>query len=167
MSEIDLSRKRNAYSYRISMVRETGAPLKSFKLRLPIDAAIAARHFLPPDLDREQFGILIVSTRNNVIAHNVISIGSLNGSLVHPREVYKAAIMGSGAAIVCYHNHPSGDPSPSAEDRELTKRIASAGSIMGIALLDHVILGEAPDDQGMRGEASGLTYWSFKEHNDL
>lgn len=161
-----LARRRNAYSYRISLVRERGAPLKSFRLRMPINGAEAARHFLADDIDRELFACLIVNSRNVVIAHNVISIGTINGSLVHPREVYKAAILASGAAIVCYHNHPSGDPLPSPEDRALTKRLKEAGRIVGIDMLDHIILGSSPADLGMRGE-SEASYYSFKERNEV
>jgi DNA repair protein RadC len=73
----------------------------------------------------------------------VLSIGSLDASVVHPREVFRAAALGGAAAIVLFHNHPSGDPTPSSEDVELTWRLAAAGDIMGIDVLDHIILGEA------------------------
>ena len=123
----DLSRNRTAYSYRVSLVRESNQPFKDTRLNMPIDAVKACRHFLPEDLDREIFGVLLVSTRNHVIGFNLVSVGALNGSLVHPRETFKAAILGNAAAIICFHNHPSGDPSPSNEDRLLTRRLKSAG----------------------------------------
>ncbi len=103
---------------------------------------------------REQFSVLAVNTRNKPLSHEVVSTGSLNGSLVHPREVFLHAVLQSAAAIVVCHNHPSGDPVPSREDRELTRRLAEAGSVLGISLLDHVILGHG-------------RYWSFKEQGEL
>jgi len=71
-----------------------------------------------------------------------VSIGCLNSSVVHPREVYKVAVLGNAAAIVACHNHPSGDAEPSADDVSLTRRLAAAGALMGIELLDHIILGD-------------------------
>jgi DNA repair protein RadC len=86
---------------------------------------------------------------------HIVSVGTLSGAFVHPREVFKAAILGNAAAIILFHNHPSGDPDPSREDRELTLRLIQAGRILGIDVLDHVILG----DEGR--------YYSFKEHGVL
>lgn len=93
--------------------------------------------------DREHFVVLCLSARRRVIARETVSIGTLSASLVHPREVFKPAIMANAAAIIIAHNHPSGDFSPSAEDREATKRIMRAGEILGIPLLDHVIVSTA------------------------
>jgi DNA repair protein RadC len=76
-----------------------------------------------------------------VLAIETVSVGSLNASIVHPREVLKPAILASAAGIIVAHNHPSGDPTPSADDVEITKRLARAADIMGIPLLDHVIVG--------------------------
>lgn len=164
----NLSRMRIARSYRVSLVRETASPsLPSITLRLPIDAAIAARAFLEADLDREVFDILLLNTRNRVIGHNRISMGSLNGSLVHPREVFKAAILGSAAGIVCFHNHPSGDVSPSNEDRQLTTRLKQAGSVLGIEVLDHVILGDSPAELGFSGEVLDQTFFSFRARGEI
>ena len=127
---------------RISMVRER-TPL-SYALASPAQAARAARQLIGEDLDREVFGVLLVDTRNRVTAMHVVSMGSLNGSLVHPREVFKCAIVGSSATIVAFHNHPSGDPAPSREDIALTKRLVAAGQILGIPVLDHLVLAMAP-----------------------
>lgn len=93
--------------------------------------------------DREHFVVLCLSARRRVIARETVSIGTLSASLVHPREVFKPAIMANAAAIIIAHNHPSGDFSPSAEDREVTKRIQRAGEILGIPLADHVIVSTA------------------------
>ena len=91
-------------------------------------------------LDREHFRIILLSTKSRIIAVRTIAIGTLNGAMVHAREVFKAAILESAQAVVLVHNHPSGTAQPSHEDIEVTKRLAKAGKILGITLLDHVIL---------------------------
>jgi len=102
-----------------------------------------AYRFLKPleELDRESFWRLDLNHRNQLIGCEEVSKGHLSGSLVHPREVYKGAILTSAAAIVVAHNHPSGDPQPSDEDEIVTERLCKAGRILGIPLLDHVIIG--------------------------
>nr|WP_277874654.1 DNA repair protein RadC [Mesobacillus harenae] len=93
-------------------------------------------------LSQEHFVCLYLNTKNQVVHKQTIFIGSLNASIVHPREVFKEAVRRSSASIICLHNHPSGDPSPSREDIEVTKRLAECGKIIGIELLDHLIIGE-------------------------
>jgi DNA repair protein RadC len=93
-------------------------------------------------LDREEFRILLLNAKHKVLGVHTVSIGSLTVSIVHPREVYKAAILANAAAIIGIHNHPSGNPDPSLEDHALTKRLSEAGTLLGITLLDHVIIGE-------------------------
>lgn len=93
-------------------------------------------------LSQEHFVCLYLNTKNQVLHKQTIFIGSLNASIVHPREVYKEAFRRSAASIICLHNHPSGDPAPSREDIEVTKRLAECGKIIGIDLLDHLIIGE-------------------------
>jgi DNA repair protein RadC len=92
--------------------------------------------------DREEFLAVILDGRNRIAGFNLISIGTLTSSLVHPREVFKPAILASAAALVLVHNHPSGDPEPSAEDRALTSRLQQAGELLGIRILDHVVVGD-------------------------
>lgn len=92
------------------------------------------------DQRREHFLCLYLNARNQVIFKEVVSIGSLSASIVHPREVFQAAITHSAASIVLAHNHPSGDVSPSGDDIELTRRLVRAGEIMGIDVLDHIIM---------------------------
>ncbi len=99
--------------------------------------------FVGPKLRREQrehFLVLLLNARHEAIARETVSIGSLNASVVHPREVFKPAVMQSAASIVLVHNHPSGDPEPSEEDLAITKRLVQAGELLGIAVLDHVIV---------------------------
>lgn len=111
-------------------------------LRTPEDAA---RHLLPRYAARpvETFGVLALDVRHRLKKEAVISVGCLTSSLVHPREVFQEAVVSRAAALILFHNHPSGDPEPSAEDVALTRRLASAGALMGIEVLDHVVLGAA------------------------
>jgi DNA repair protein RadC len=120
------------------LASESGAPAASF--RTPQDAA---RYLLPRYGARpvETFGLLALDVRHRLRREAVVSVGCLTSSLVHPREVFREAVVSRAAAILLFHNHPSGDPEPSAEDLSLTRRLASAGTLMGIEVLDHVILG--------------------------
>ncbi|MED3908021.1 DNA repair protein RadC [Peribacillus simplex] len=93
-------------------------------------------------LSQEHFVCLYLNTKNQVLQKTTVFIGSLNASIVHPREVFKEAFKRSAASIICLHNHPSGDPSPSREDIEVTKRLVKCGKIIGIEVLDHIIIGE-------------------------
>lgn len=90
----------------------------------------------------EQFGVLLLDTRHRVLRTRVLSVGTLDASVVHPREVFREATAANAAAIVLFHNHPSGDPEPSPDDERLTERMAAAGVLMGIEVIDHVILGD-------------------------
>ncbi len=93
-------------------------------------------------LDREHFWALLLNTKNQVLAREVVSIGTLNFSAIHPRELFKAAIKRSAAALILVHNHPSGDPTPSKQDLEATRRLVEAGNILGIEILDHLVIGD-------------------------
>ena len=92
--------------------------------------------------DREEFVVIGLDGKNKMIFLNSVSIGCLTASIVHPREVFKAAILGNAVALILCHNHPSGDPSPSSEDIEITKRLVAAGDLLGIKILDHIIMGD-------------------------
>ena len=94
------------------------------------------------DLDREHFYVVLLNTKHYVVGVDLISIGTLNGSMVHPREVFRAAIRRGAAALILVHNHPSGDPTPSPDDVQVTRRLVEAGHLMGIDVLDHVIIGD-------------------------
>src|SRR6476646_8157206 len=115
-------------------------------------AGDAAAYLMPRYCGREieQFGIVLLDTKYRVLRTAILASGTLNSTIVQPREVYRAATSGGAAAIVVFHNHPSGDPTPSPEDVDLTRRLAAAGLLLGIDLVDHLILGER-------------RYWSFKE----
>jgi len=109
------------------------------QIRSSRDAAILFRQHLGA-VDREHFLVAMLDQKNKVIGINTVSIGSLTASVVHPREVMKPAILSNAAALVCCHNHPSGAPQPSQEDRALTRRLVEAGQLLGINVLDHIIL---------------------------
>ncbi len=92
--------------------------------------------------DREHFKCLYLNRKNQVLGLETVSVGGLASSLVHPREVFKPAIKRSAAAVILIHNHPSGDPTPSAEDVNITKRLMESGKLLGIEVLDHIIIGD-------------------------
>lgn len=94
------------------------------------------------DETREHFLAMLLDKKNQVLAVRVISIGGLTSSVVHPREVFREAVLASAAAVILLHNHPSGNPNPSEEDVSLTERLAEAGRIMGIDVIDHIVIGD-------------------------
>ncbi|WP_114319289.1 RadC family protein [Desulfotruncus arcticus] len=104
-------------------------------------------------LDREHFWALLLNTKNQVLSREIVSIGTLNSSAIHPRELYKAAIRRSAAGVILVHNHPSGDPTPSQQDIDVTKRLIEAGNIIGINVLDHLVIG---DNKFVSFKARGL-----------
>lgn len=99
-------------------------------------------HYRFRDLRREYFIALLLDGKNRILREERISEGSLNQSIVHPREVFSLAVKESAAALIVVHNHPSGDTTPSREDREITRRLKESGDILGIRLLDHIIIGD-------------------------
>lgn len=103
-------------------------------------------------LTQEHFKTLFLNTKNEIIGYETISIGTLNASIVHPRDVFNKAIRKASANVILVHNHPSGNPKPSNEDIQITKRLAEAGDILGITVLDHIIIGDSK-------------YYSLKENN--
>ena len=127
----------------------TLAPSARLQIRRPEDAAA----YLMPRFGArgvEQFGIVLLDSKHRVMRAAVLAVGTLNSSIVQPRDVFRAAAVGGAAAIVVFHNHPSGDPTPSPDDLALTRRLVAAGTLIGIDVVDHLILGDA-------------RYWSIKE----
>jgi len=140
--------------YRVTLVREGKIPTYESRIRSSANAHTVLQEYLA-DTDREHFVILMLDQKNQVIGIHTVSIGSLTASVVHPRETFKAAILANAAAIICGHQHLSGDCQPSREDRAITQRLKEAGALLGINLLDHVIVG---------GEGR---YFSFADENLL
>lgn len=128
-------------------------PGERFRIRAPREAA---EYLMPRFGSRavEQFGIVLLDAKHRVVRTAVLAVGGQDSSIVRPREVFREAAIGGAAAIVVFHTHPSGDPTPSPDDVDLTRRLVAAGVLMGIDVVDHLILGDA-------------RYCSFKETGQL
>jgi DNA repair protein RadC len=140
--------------YRVVLVKEGKLPTYESRIRSSANAYSVLQEYLA-GTDREHFVILMLDQKNQVIGLHTVSIGSLTASIVHPRETFKAAILANAAAIICGHQHLSGDPQPSQEDRAITQRLKEAGALLGINVLDHLVVG-----------ADGR-YFSFADENLL
>lgn len=134
------------------MPREARYP-RGIRVVAPKDAAMLLVAVLAP-LEVEEFHVLLLDARHTVKRHVLIARGSLSGVEVHPREVFVSAIRHRAAAIVCAHNHPSADPSPSAQDIALTERLAATGELVGIPILDHLVI--AADGRYVAFSETGL-----------
>ncbi|WP_332633135.1 JAB domain-containing protein [Halalkalibacter flavus] len=121
-------------------IREVSERFANYQIKSPEDAQTLAASYIA-DEDREVFLVIMLNTKNMVIGLHRAHVGSLNASIVHPRDVMKCAILNNAASIIVSHNHPSAfDPTPSREDIEVTKRLSEVGKILGIDVLDHVIV---------------------------
>lgn len=141
-----------------TIIREVAVNYRSDKpladtLKGPADVAAFVRSVLP-DNSREHFLAIYLNSAHKVIAYSVVSSGTANASLVHPREVYQAAVLLGSIAVIVSHNHPSGEVNPSSEDEKVTRQLKEAGSILGIRLLDHIIVADTKE-------------YSFKEEGNL
>ncbi|MGG0937277.1 JAB domain-containing protein [Brevibacillus centrosporus] len=125
---------------RLQMVRESSLLYPQRRIRMAKDAVGLFQSFLQ-ESDREQFFLICLNVRNEPTAIHTVSIGSLDSSIVHPRETFKAAVLANASSIIVAHNHPSGDPTPSQPDLDVTKRLQEAGELLGIPVLDHIIVG--------------------------
>jgi len=139
LGPVRATRLMAAFELGFRAVRPTGTPHPT--VRRPEDLQTLLREEFR-GLDRERFLGLYLDTRHRLTAVETVSVGSLNASLVHPREVFKPAVAMSSAAVIVAHNHPSGDPSPSGDDLDLTARLDRCGDLLGIALLDHLVVGD-------------------------
>lgn len=139
--------------YRVTLMKESLAHPSPVKIS---DSQNAYRLLVPlfDGLDREHFLVVGLDAKHAVIGINTVSIGSVTMSIVHPREVFKPLILMNASAVILAHNHPSGDATPSPEDRALTRRLKDGGELLGITVLDHVVLGED-------------RYYSFADHQEL
>jgi len=138
----------------VKLVRESSVLYKDRTIYSPADSVNLLEQFLK-DEDRERFMVLCLDTKNQPTAIHTVSIGTLNSSVVHPREVFKVAILANSNAIILGHNHPSELTDPSRQDVEVTQRLVEAGKVLGIEVLDHIIIG------------SNSRYVSFKEKGIL
>lgn len=134
------SEKKDSDGLPVAIGRELGSPAE----------AAATLMSLLADEPVEVFAVLLLTTKRRVIAYHEVARGTIDATLAHPREVFKAALLANAAAIIVAHNHPSGDPLPSPDDIHLTTRLSAAGDLLGVPLLDHIIV-------------AGARYYSFKE----
>jgi len=141
-------RRKNAVpcEWKIVAVRECASPAVTTSLDHPLPAVhywqshvVSAPHFNP---DVECFVVILLTTKHHVRGHHLVSIGSLNETMAHPREVFRAAVIGAAYSVVLMHNHPSGDPSPSEADRRITRKHVESGNILQIGVTDHIIIGK-------------------------
>ena len=139
----------------LELGRRTLTRRSAERLRLTVPS-VAAAHLLPRYGAHpvERFGVVLLDTKHRLLRTHVISEGTLDTSLAHPREVFRAAVGGGAACVIVFHNHPSGDPEPSRDDHALTLRLARSGVLVGVPLIDHLILADG-------------AYWSFREHDLL
>jgi DNA repair protein RadC len=149
-----MAKKKTLYSFipqvELSMVREIKISDQKYNSSEEVARSEFAQDLLKSD--REKFICLHLNIKNRIISFEVVSTGSLTSSIVHPREVYKGAILSNSASVIFMHNHPSGDPEPSIDDIEITGRLEKAGAILGINVLDHIIVGRDG-------------FYSFRQHN--
>ena len=123
------------------VVREAGEPSPR-KITSPNDTALLGLEFMrAADDDREHFWVVLLNTKHGYLMHTEVSVGTVKASLVGPREVFGPAVREGASSVLLCHNHPSGAPAPSLEDRELTRRLVECGKLLGIEVLDHVIVG--------------------------
>lgn len=139
---------------KIKMVKERDFEEEfNVKIQNPWDCSNLVKKYLEGE-DREHFVVVTLSTSNTVNNISTISIGTLNSAIVSPREVFKTAILSNASKIIVSHNHPSGNLKPSNEDRAITKRLIECGSLLGIEVIDHIIVGDSH-------------YYSFKENCEI
>ncbi len=134
------------FETRFAKVGETSEHYQSYRINSTQAACYWAKNclsvYFSDKLDQEEFLVATLDTKHHVRRVVRVTRGTLDASLVHPREVFRAAVADAASAVLLIHNHPSGDPTPSREDREVTRRLQEAGKILGIRVLDHIIVGE-------------------------
>ena len=135
----------------LKLIKENSVLYETRTIRSPYDAYKLIKNFLI-DSDREKFVVACLDVKNQPVNISVVSIGSVSSTIVHPREVFKVAMLSNASKIICFHNHPSGNLKCSKEDENITNRLKECGEILGIELVDHIIVGD------------NNTYFSFKEN---
>ncbi len=138
----------------LKLVKESSVLYETRRISSPYDAYKLIQDFLV-DSDREKFVVACLDVKNQPVNIQIVSIGSVSSSIVHPREVFKVAILSNASKIICFHNHPSGSTKFSKEDENITNRLKECGEILGIELVDHIIVGDND------------TYFSFKENGKM
>ncbi|WP_020375029.1 JAB domain-containing protein [Sulfobacillus thermosulfidooxidans] len=147
--------------YRLRLERAGTVHTPERRVPSSVEAAQLLHEYVG-DADREQFVVLTLDTKGYATGLHTVAMGTLDSVTVHPREVFKMAILINAAAIIVGHNHPSGDPTPSPEDHRVTQRLVRAGELLGIPVWDHLVLGEAGAFVStlLRGRRGGLSVCS-------
>lgn len=127
--------------YKVMLVKDSNVPSDKKRISSPVDVVSMFKSYLQ-GADREHFCIAMLDRKGNLLGLNTVSVGDLHSSIVHPREVFKPAIVIGASSIILCHNHPSGDTTPSNEDIAVTRKLVEGGKILGIEVLDHVIIGD-------------------------
>jgi DNA repair protein RadC len=161
VAELKPARRKFISIYRVSLVRDEHIKFEQTRLSGSSDAQAVIRNLikLQGQSDREQFCVLLLDAKNKTIGLNIVSTGSLSSAMVHPREVLKPAILANASAMILAHNHPSGELTPSPQDKAITKKIIQASSIIGITVHEHLIISMEDNcyfsfaDQGLIQEA--------------
>lgn len=138
----------------LKIVKESSVLYETRKISNPYDGYKLVKNFII-DSDREMFIVVCLDRKNQPTNMQIVSIGSLSSAIVHPREVFKIAMLSNASSIICFHNHPSGNTKPSEEDENITSRLKKSGEILGIGLTDHIIIGD------------NEMYYSFKENSKI
>ena len=135
----------------LKLVKESSVLYETRKISNPYDAYRLIKNFLV-DSDREKFVVVCLDTKSQPVSIEIVSIGTVNSAMVHPREVFKVAVLSNASKIICFHNHPSGSTNFSKEDEVITERLQKCGEILGVELVDHIVIGDYDK------------YFSFKEN---
>lgn len=138
----------------LKIVREKSFLYANRRINNPTEAYNLVKNFLK-DSDREKFLVLCLDVKKQPVSIQTASIGHLSATIVHPREIFKVAVLSNASSIICFHNHPTGDCNPSREDEDMTLRLKECGEVLGIPVVDHIIVG------------SNDLFYSFKEHNKI
>lgn len=160
ISTVEVTREKKSVKKRVDivsirMVKDSSIMYEPRRISSPGDIVKLCQSLIG-DIDREELVVISLNTKNEPVSANICSRGSLNASIVHPREVAKAILLSNANSFIICHNHPSGDISPSSEDKAITSRLKKVGELIGVKLLDHIIIGSLSDK-----------YFSFKEEGLL
>lgn len=160
-----LSDQRNIDIVKVMLVKDIGSPYRAKQIRRPEDPASIAKNFLAGE-DREVFITLSLDHSKKINSIHVVAIGSASAAIVHPREVFKTAILSNASFIILAHNHPSGNPEPSPEDINITRQLFECGDLLRIEVLDHIIIGDDKYTTFMKLEGKNLYWhsWKFKKN---
>ena len=151
-----MSEKYEVATFSIKLVKDGVGYYAHPAVSCSEDAYDILREYIGDDADREYLVVLLLDIKNHVRGINTVSIGSMTASVMHPREIFKPAVLASAGAILLGHNHPSGDPTPSKGDVANTERLLKVGKLMGIPILDHIIMG---DGRYVSMKEKGLCRW--------